>query len=228
MKILISYWRVKVKQQIIEYIKRNRISTTEVADCLGKSGVIDDVLPINRGHFRVGNVKWVYAYKSTNWDVHQQIIDTQEGDIVFIDAIDCENRAIIGELVSKYILLYLQAGAIVVNAKMRDASALIRENYPIWCTGVNPVGCFNTKPEPDLDPNIREEHFNMYDGSIAVCDDCGVVLIPKEYHTEEFYNKLVAIEEQEDIWFDRLDRHKENTFEIVCLKNYLKETQNDN
>ena len=45
---------------------------------------------------------------------------------------------------------------------------------------------------------------------------------------EEFYNKLVAIEEQEDIWFDRLDRHKENTFEIVCLKNYLKETQNDN
>ncbi len=217
-----------MKQQIIEYIKRNRISTTQVADCLGKSGALEDVLPINRGHFCVGNVKWVYAYKSTNWDVHQQIIDTKEGDIVFIDAIDCENRAIIGELVSKYVLLYLQAGAIISNAKMRDAAALIRENYSIWCKGVSPVGCFNTKPEPDLDEKIRKEHFDMYDGSIAVCDDCGVVLIPKEYLTEEFYKKLVAIEEQEDIWFDRLDRHKENTFEIVCLKNYLKENKNDN
>lgn len=212
-----------MKEQIIDYIKRNRISTTEIADCLDKSGGMDNVMPLNKGQFRVGNVKWVYAYKSTNWDVHEQIIDTHENDIVFIDAIDCENRAVIGELVSKYILLYLQASAIVTNAKMRDAAALIRENYPIWCTGVSPVGCFNTKPQPPLVEYIEKSHREMYDGSIMVCDDCGVVLIPKRHHTKEFYDKIVAIEEQEDIWFDRLDRKKESTFEIVCLKNYLKE-----
>lgn len=212
-----------MKKEIIDYIKRNRVSTTEVADCLGKSGALENVLPINRGHFKVGNVKWVYAYKETNWDVHEQIVSTQEDDIVFIDAIDCGNRAIIGELVSKYILLYRQANAIVTNSKMRDAGALIRENYPIWCTGVTPVGCFNQKPEPPLDVQTENEHREKYDGSIMVCDDCGVVLISKEYHNEEFLDKLIKIEEQEDIWFDRLDRKKENTFEIVCLKNYLKE-----
>lgn len=212
-----------MKDKIINYIKRNRVSTTEIADCLGKKGALPNVMPINRGHFCVGNVKWVYAYKSTNWDVHEQIIDTKENDIVFIDAIDCEDRAIIGELVSKYILLYLQAAGIVTNAKMRDAGALIRENYAIWSDGVSPVGCFNTKPEPPLDEKIAKEHKEKYDGAIMVCDDCGVVLIPKEYHTKEFFDKIVAIEEQEDIWFDRLDRKKENTFEIVCLKNYLKE-----
>ena len=26
-----------------------------------------------------------------------------------------------------------------------------------------------------------------------------------------------------DIWFDRLDHYKENTFDIVCMKNYLKD-----
>lgn len=212
-----------MKDQIINYIKRNRVSTTEIADCLGKKGALPNVMPINKGHFCVGNVKWVYAYKSTNWDVHEQIIDTKENDIVFIDAIDCEDRAIIGELVSKYILLYLQAAGIVTNAKMRDAGALIRENYAIWSDGVSPVGCFNTKPEPPLDAKIAKEHKEKYDGAIMVCDDCGVVLIPKENHTKEFFDKIVAIEEQEDIWFDRLDRKKENTFEIVCLKNYLKE-----
>lgn len=212
-----------MKEKIIDYIRRNRVSTTEVADCLGKTGVLENVLPINRGHFKVGNVKWVYAYKETNWDVHEQVISTQENDIVFIDAIECKHRAIIGELVAKYILLYRQASAIVANAKMRDAGALIRENYPIWSTGVTPVGCFNTKPEPPLDTKIENEHRAMYDGAIMVCDDCGVVLIPKENHTKEFLNKLIKIEEQEDIWFDRLDRKKENTFEIVCLKTYLKD-----
>lgn len=212
-----------MKEKIIDYIRRNRVSTTEVADCLGKTGVIENVLPINKGHFKVGSVKWVYAYKETNWNVHEQIVSAKEGDIVFIDAIDCKHRATIGELVSKYILLYLQAAAIVSNGKMRDAGALIRENYPIWSTGVTPVGCFNTKPEPALDDKIEKEHRDMYDGAIMVCDDCGVVLIPKELHNYEFLQKLVKIEEQEDIWFDRLDRKKESTFDIVCLKKYLDE-----
>lgn len=211
-----------MKQQIIDFIRRNRVSTTEVADCLGKKGVLENVMPINHGHFRVGNVKWVYAHAESNWDVHEQIVSTEENDIVFIEAFDCKHRAIIGELVCKYILLYRQASAIICNAKFRDAGALLRENYPIWCTGFTPVGCFNTKPDKLLDAKIIEQHKSMYDGAIAVCDDCGVVVIPKELHTEEFLQKLVRIEEQEDIWFNRLDHYKENTFDIVCLKKYLR------
>ena len=180
-----------MKKKIIDYIRRNRVCTTEVADCLGKTGVLENVMPINRGHFKVGNVKWVYADH--------------------------------GELVSKYILLYRQANAIISNAKFRDAAALIRENYPIWSTGFTPVGCFNKEPKEPVDPAWLALHRSMYDGAIAVCDDCGVVIIPKECHTEEFYQKLVAIEEQEDTWFDRLDHYKDNTFDIVCLKTYLKE-----
>ena len=216
-----------MKNEIIKYIKRNRVSTTEIADCLGKTGALEGVLPINPGCFCVGNVKWVYAYKSTNWDVHKNIVDTQEGDIVFIDAVECESRSVIGELVSKYILLYLQASAIVTNASMRDAAALIREKYPIWCKGVSPIGCFNTKPETDPSQEWLQEHKEKYDGAIMVCDDCGVVLIPKEFHTKEFLDKIVAIEQQEDIWFDRLDRKKESTFDIVCLKKYMRENDGD-
>ena len=212
-----------MRDKIIDYIRRNRVCTTEVADCLGKSGALKGVLPLNRGHFRVGPVKWVYACASSNWPVHEQIADTHEGEVVLIDAIDCEGRAVIGQLVSKYLLLYRQAEAIVVNAPMRDAAGLIRENYPIWCDGVNPVGCFNVRPEKLPAPAVLEEHRRRYAGAIAVCDDCGVVLIPADCHTEDFLRKLVAIEEQEDIWFDRLDHKKENTFEIVCLKKYLDE-----
>ena len=210
-----------IKNKIIDYIRRNRVSTTEVADCLGKKGALPDIMPINRGHFKVGKVKWVYAFDNSNYPVHEQIRDTEEGDIVFIEAFDCGERAIIGDLVSKYILLYLQAQAIICNTKFRDASALLKENYPIWCTGFTPVGCFNNPPSYTFDNETKKAHKEKYDGAIAVCDDCGVVIIPKELHTEEFFTKLEAIEAQEDIWFDRLDHYKENTFDIVCLKKYL-------
>lgn len=209
-----------MKEKIIDYIKINRVSTTEVADCLGKSGLFEGAEILNRGKFKVGSVKWVYAYDESNWSVHEQIRDISEGDIVMIEAFNCGDRAVIGELVSKYILLYKRAAAIVSNAKFRDGARLIKEDYPIWCTGLTPIGCFNTKNERSLNDELYEKHYEKYNGSIAVCDDSGVVIIPKEYHTKEFYDKLMAIEEQEDIWFDCLDRRKWDTYDIVCLKKY--------
>lgn len=209
--------------KIIDYLVRNRVSTTEVADALGKTGVVPDLMPINRGHYKAGKIKWVYAYDESNWPVHEQIQDLEEDNIVFVDTFNCGNRAIFGELVSKYILLYRQSKAIVINGNMRDAAALIRENWPIWCKGLNPVGCFNRKPDKPFNEEQRQKNYEKYDGAIAVCDDCGVVIIPKDRINEEFYQALVKIENQEDIWFDRLDHYKENTFEIVCMKNYLKD-----
>lgn len=209
-----------IKGEIISKIKSNRISTTEVADCLGKTGVLENANAVNRGHFAVGNVKWIYGYNESNWSIHEQARDVQEGDVVLIEAFDCGDRATIGELVSKFMLLYRQAVAIVSNANLRDGNDLIKQNYPVWCKGFTPVGCFNKKIEEPLAADIMKEHMEKYDGSIAVCDDTGVVIIPKEYYTEEFLAKLDFIEEQEDIWFDCLDRRKWDTYDIVCLKKY--------
>jgi len=212
-----------IKNDIIDYIRRNRCSTTEVADCLGKTGVIPNVSAVNRGHFRVGAVKWVYAHNSSHWSVHEQIRDVKEGEVVLISAFECENRGVMGELVAKYILLYKQATAIVALGKLRDAHRIIKENYPIWSEGFNPAGCFHTDTELIIDEDEFNSHKKLYEDSIAVCDDGGVVIIPKQFHTPEFYQKLEDIEKQEDIWFECLDRRKWDTFDIVCKKRYLEE-----
>jgi len=209
-----------IAKEIIDKIKKNRISTTEIADCLGKTGVIENVLPINRGHFRVGPVFLVYGYNESNWSIHEQIINVPEGSVVIVEAHNCKNRAAFGELVSKYTLLYKSAAAIVVNGYMRDAGALIRENYPIWCKGVTPIGYFNVKNEKPLNPTIVKEWNDKYNGSIAVCDDCGAVTIPKEKLNEEFLQKLEFIELQEDIWFYCIDTKKWSTYDTVCVKKY--------
>lgn len=212
---------MEIRDRIIDYLVRNRVSTTEVADCLGKSGVLPRLMPVNNGKYKAGKIKWIYAYDESNWPVHEQIENIEEDCVVFVDTIGCGDRAIFGELVSKYILLYHQSRAIVINGKMRDAASLIKENWPIWCEGFTPVGCFNRKPDRQVDEEWRKNHFEKYDGSIAVCDDCGVVVIPKDRIDETFLKELHNIENQEDIWFDRLDHYKESTFQIVCKKGYM-------
>jgi len=212
---------MEITEKIIDKIRRNRISTTEIADCLDKTGALPNVFPINRGHFKVGKIFWCYAWNESNWEVHEQIRSVNENDIVLIEPFACNDRAVIGELVSKFVLLYKQAAAIIVQGKLRDVPHLIKENWPIWYTGPNPVGCFNRKNEKPMDPDIIKDRMQFVHESIGVCDDSGVVVIPKEHHTEEFIKKLDWIEEQEDIWFDCVDRLKWDTYDTVCLKKYL-------
>lgn len=210
--------------KLIDYIRRNRVSTTEVADCLNKSGVLSGVSALNRGHFCVGSVSWVYAWKESNWSIHDQIRDVPEGNIVIMDAIECKDRALIGDLVCKYLLLYRQMRAIVVRGNVRDVPRLIKENWPVWCEGGNPVGCFNYPPEGRPSPE-QLAIADRFEGAIAVCDDCGVVIIEEEHQTPEMLKRLESIEDQEDVWYDCVNRRKWSTFDTVCLKKYLDESQ---
>ena len=214
-----------VQQEIIDYIKRNRVSTTEVADCLGKRGEVNGVYPINRGMHRVGIVKYVYGFLESNWGIHEQIRDTQKGDIVLIDGISVNERALIGELVVKFLLLYRGAAAVVVRGLVRDANDLIRMGYAVWSKGVSPVGCFNFHVEEteEIQEYVQGQK-ELFHNAIAVCDDSGVVIIPAESVSPYFLEKLEKIEEQEDQWFHCIDRLKWDTFDTVCLKRYLEDS----
>lgn len=206
--------------KILDYIKKNRVSTTEIADCMGKVGLIENANILNKKHFKVGRIHYCYCDDESNWNVHKHIQEVEENSIVLIDDLGSSNRGIVGDLVCKYLILYKQVAAVVTNGNIRDAHTLVKENYPIWCNGANPVGCFNHKPINPINVNILEERKNYFKDSILVCDDSGVVIITKDYMTEDFFKKLEWIEEQEDIWFDCIDRKKWNTFETVCLKKY--------
>lgn len=212
-----------IQQQMIEKIRRNRISTTEVADCLDKSGAIPRVSALNRGFHRVGPVFWSYGYNESNWEFHEQIQDAPAGSILLTESFDCGERAIYGELVAKFLLLYKEVVALVMCGPVRDAPHLIKENWPIWCSGVTPVGCFNRRSEKTLASRTIEKARQKYDGAIAVCDDSGVVIISADQVKVSMLERLDRIEEQEDIWFDCIDRRKWTTFETVCLKRYAVE-----
>lgn len=211
------------KEQILEYCVSNRVSTTEVADALGKTGVLPKVQPITFNQFRVGPVRPIFTANNSNYAVHEQIRDVQKGEVVIIFPHNCGDRAIIGDLVSKYILLYKGAAALVVLGLVRDAARLRREGYAIWAEGVSPLGCFNVPSEEPYPQDLERKLRDSYEGGIAVCDDGGVTVIRRDLLTEEMLTRLRRIEMQEDIWFFCLDTLKWDTKKIVCDKAYLTE-----
>lgn len=211
---------MNIVQEAINLIEANKISTTEVADVLGKTGQVPNVRALNKGKFCAGEVVCLYAINNSNYELHRQLADADLNDkILFVYNVSCD-RAVFGDLVSKYILLYKRAKAIVINGKLRDAHTLIKEGYPIWCADVSPIGCVNYQNGEDLASDRIKDLKGKYEGAIMVCDDSGVVMIPKEKIDQQLLSKLEFIEFQEDIWFYCLDTLKMSTYDIVCLKKY--------
>jgi len=212
-----------LKEEIINTIRTNRISTTEIADALGKSGHIPGLQSLQSNTHKVGEATFIYAFNHSNWETHEQIAAMDEGKIAYVHGIECGDRAIFGHLVSKYLVLYKQAIAVVVNGYVRDVPALIREDYPIWYGGRSPIGCFNVKNDVAPPTDLLESLQQRFEGGILVCDDSGVVLIEPHQITEDLKDQLAFIELQEDVWYFCMDSMKMSTYEIVCEKKYIKQ-----
>ncbi len=209
--------------EILELIRTNKISTVEVSDALGKKGVLDNVFPINNNKYCAAEVFYTCTWDETNWPLHEQIQSIPKDSVIYIDSINCNNRALIGDIMSKWMLLYQKASGIIVNGYVRDIHRIRKEGYPIWCKGFTPLGCFNK----NINANSKvkeyiEKQKKIFNKSILVADDSGCTVIQSQNLTEDFRKRLELIELQEDIWYYCTDTLKMSTFQTICEKDYLK------
>ena len=80
---------------------------------------------------------------------------------------------------------------------------------------------FQTHSEDELSSVLGDEA----DGGIAICDEGGVVVIPKDAIDLVLSKKLHHIEALEDLWHYCLNTLKWSTYDIVVRKRYLEEGQ---
>ena len=208
------------RDEIIGYCIANRVSTTEASDALGKSGVIGHFSALTSGLHRVGRIRCLFVANDSNFHLHPGLEHVMPGDVAVIFTFGFSDRAVLGQLISKYACLYRGAAALVVQGLVRDRAALLKDRWPIWCQGHTPLGCWND--DRGVAPAAERERLSMeYEGGVAICDDGGVVLIPTAQLTSETASQLRRIEAQEDVWFFCLDALKWNTKEIVVDRRYL-------
>ena len=202
---------------LVNYIRTNRVSTTEFADAMGKKGSLVGVAPLTPNLFKVGIIRHIQVIGGSNYELHKQLEESLPEEVIFVEPIDFGPEAVFGDLVARFSLLYKSHSAIVVSGNVRDVNRLRKEGYPIWAVGSNPVGAINSKVDSQHLPETS------LSGGIAVCDDGGVVICPPELVTEELFTAVKFIELQEDIWYYCLNTLKWSTFDIVCKKRYLTE-----
>ena len=142
-----------IREKIIHKIKTAHLSTTEVADCMNKSGAIEGLQSLHTTNACVGEVWWSYAYNESNWELHEQIQNVPEGSILLTEAFHCGKRAIYGHLVAQYLFKTKKVTAAVVLGFLRDVNELVKESWPIWYQGGTPIGCFNRRNEIPFDPS---------------------------------------------------------------------------
>jgi 4-hydroxy-4-methyl-2-oxoglutarate aldolase len=213
-----------LEDQVVELIRRNRISTTEIADALGKKGGVPGVIPLTSLKFAVGRIKFISVMNDSNYLLHKEIESVSPGEIIYIKPHNFSSVAVFGDLVAKYSLLYKQAAAIVVEGNVRDTARLVREQYPIWCHGSNPVGAVNSSSHSM--ENLNKVNLDNSIEGIAICDQGGVVVIPKSSINETLLRKLQHIEAQEDLWYFCLNSLHWSTYDIVVNKRYLTDREN--
>ncbi len=214
---------MNLESEIVELIRKNRISTTEIADALGKTGSLPGLLPLNSLKYAVGKVRLIEPMNDSNYILHKELEAVEPGEVVHIRPIGFSDVAVFGDLVAKYTLLYKQAAAIVVEGNVRDTARLVREQYPIWCMSSNPVGAVNFKTHSE-ETRVGSEQSRVR-GGIAVCDEGGVVIIPANLINSDLSKKLQHIEALEDLWHYCLNTLKWSTYDIVVKKRYLEESE---
>ena len=122
-----------IKELVIEQLIKNKLSTEEVGDIIGKTGVIKNVFPINKGKYIVGEIQYFYGYFNSNWPIHDQLRSLKEDKICFVDSFftNDDDYALFGELVSTFIVKKRKAKAIVVNGRLRDLNGIKARDYPV-------------------------------------------------------------------------------------------------
>lgn len=204
--------------EIIDRIRSLSLSSTQVADALGKKGGLSGFNILNFNGRLVGRTAIVYTYGRSNFHLHQSIQNVECNSIVVIIPIDCSNLAIFGELVTRFLFEKKSAIALVVLGNIRDYDEIENNNYPIWFYGTNPIGCSNKEPKISLNKQKPDEFYSL-DNGVGVLDKTGFTVIENSLLTEKTITALNNIKDKEILWEKEIFTHNKTTFEVICKPN---------
>ncbi len=124
------------------------------------------------------------------------------GDVIVIDAGGFEDRAVIGEVTTKYAMKAGAAG-IICDGALRDSMVLSELDFPVFAKGVSPNGPFFNGPGEVNVPIVCGGQL-VNPGDIVVGDQDGIVFIKPEY-AKEVYENTIKTKQKEEMLLKELE-----------------------
>ncbi|MEO1772296.1 RraA family protein [Candidatus Enterococcus ferrettii] len=175
--------RVYLKRKLPapELVERfSKLPAANVADCMSRTSALSPEIQLQSSPEKrmCGVALTVKARAGDNLMLHQALNMAQEGDVIILSNEGDRSRAIMGEIMYKYLADFKKVAGIVIDGPIRDLDVLAHEKCPIYATGSTPGGPFKEGPgEVNVPISIGE--IAVMPGDIVLGDRDGVIIISK-------------------------------------------------
>ena len=170
------------------------VSTANVSDAMHRCGDLEGLRPVIGGVQVAGPVVTVRTYPG-DWAKPVEAIDVaRAGEVIVIDAGGI-GPAMWGELATHSAIQRKIAG-VVADGAVRDTPVIKKLGFPVWSRLVTPTAG-EAKGFGEINVPVKIGGVRIHPGDWAVCDDDGVVIIPKA-RAAEFANRAMDVLEKEN------------------------------
>jgi regulator of RNase E activity RraA len=176
--------RVFLKREVTdpELVKRfSKLPAANVADCMGRLCALPPELSLKSSPLKrmCGVALTVKARSGDNLMLHQALNMAQEGDVIVLSNAGGRERAIMGEIMYRYLADFKKVAGIVIDGPIRDIDELAKVQCPLYASGTTPGGPFKEGPG-EVNVPISIGGVVIQPGDIVLGDADGVIVIPRQ------------------------------------------------
>jgi regulator of RNase E activity RraA len=176
--------------------------TANVGDAQDRFGLVHSAIRAQSAGARcVGSALTVLTREGDNLAIHRALDEAQPGDVLVVNGLGDETRALFGDLLAEVCLVRGVTG-VVLDGVTRDVEAIAGLGLPVWARGSTAAGPTKTGPGRIGVP-VAIGGVVVDPGDIVVGDGDGVAVVPRD-RARETLNRLTGIETFEDELRERI------------------------
>lgn len=178
------------------------MQAANVGDCMNKMAAIDaSIQKVNKQNL-LGQAFTVKVPSGDNLLIFLAIERAMPGDILVIDGEGSMDRALVGEVLSKF-AQSKQLGGFLIDGCIRDYEILSQMDLPIFAKGRTPNGPYRNGPgEINVPVSIGGKVIRP--GDIILGDDDGVIIVKPE-EAKELQQKTLELHNKETVTLESIE-----------------------
>lgn len=211
---------LKFERPDLELVEKfKNFPVANIDDAMGRTSALDqNIRPVNKTKL-IGPAFTVKVAQGDNLFLHKAMDLAKAGDVIVIDSLGTENRAIFGELMATYCKIKGVTG-IITDGCIRDSEELETwEDMAVYASGISPNGPYKNGPG-EIGTTITIGNQVIRPGDILVGDGDGIVVIKPE-DAEEVLERVREINDKEEKIMETMK--KEGTYERAWVDETLEQ-----